>query len=185
MMKRFMSAATLAALLTTMSAPAFAHSEMTSSSPKDGETVTKQLDEISLSFGGKIEKGSSIEVTEKDGQKIAIEKIDINNETLTATFEQPLENNEYTVDWDVISGDGHPLDGDFSFTVDAPEVEATTTEEKTTEEKAAEKQETTKETTTKEKSEDVTSPSMGMLISVFGGIIVIVAAGLFFLFRKK
>lgn len=181
MMKRFMSAATLAALLTTMSAPAFAHSEMTSSSPKDGETVTKQLDEISLSFGGKIEKGSSIEVTEKDGQKIAIEKIDINNETLTATFEQPLENNEYTVDWDVISGDGHPLDGDFSFTVDAPEVEATTTEEKTTEEKAAEKQ----ETTTKEKSEDVTSPSKGMLISVFGGIIVIVAAGLFFLFRKK
>ncbi|WP_010304345.1 copper resistance CopC family protein [Kurthia senegalensis] len=183
-MKRFISAAALAALLTTMGTPAFAHSEMSSSSPKDGETVTTQLDEISLSFAGKIEKGSSIEVTEKDGKKVAIEKIDINKEKLTATFEEPLENNEYTVDWDVISGDGHPLEGNYSFTVNAPEEVKTTTEEKTAE-KQTEKQEQVKETPKKDTSEDVTSPSTGMLISVFGGIIILIAAGMFFLFRKK
>jgi copper resistance protein C len=194
MMKRLIPVATATFLTTAISMPAFAHSELQSATPGDGETITEATDHVTLTFGGKIEDGSDIDVTDAAGETIDPKALKIDNNKMTVTFDEPLDNSTYKVNWDIISGDGHTLMGEYSFTVDAPVEE---TAEEATEEKtdtAVEKEETAeKEDTTKveekeeatDSSDDVTGPSTGMLAAVFGGLIVVIGGGLFFLLRKK
>lgn len=197
MMKRLIPVAAATFLTTAISMPAFAHSELQSATPGDGETITEATDQVTLTFGGKIEEGSDIEVTDAAGEKVNQENVDINDNKMTVTFDEPLENSTYKVDWDIISGDGHTLMGEYSFTVDAP-VEETADDEATEvaddQEKTTEKEDTAEqadEQTTEEKedvtdnSDDVTGPSTSMLAAVFGGLIVVIGGGLFFLLRKK
>ena len=40
-----------------------------------------------------------------------------------ATFLQPLENGDYKVEWNIIGADGHPIEGEFSFSVNVPVTE--------------------------------------------------------------
>lgn len=179
-MKRFMPVAAAAIVTTAMSLPAFAHSELTGSNPTDGQTVTKAPDEVSITFSGKIEKGSDITVTDSQGKEVESNDLTIDNTEMTASFDEPLENDEYKVDWNVLSADGHPVEGTYSFSVDAKEVKEAET---TTEEKVETKEkEEAPATATKE---EVTGPSAGMLAAVFGGLVVVIGGGLFFLLRKK
>lgn len=179
MMKRFIPVATAAIVTTTMSLPAFAHSELTDSTPTDGAVVKEQLDEVSITFSGKIEKGSDITVTDSEGDKMDAKELTIDNTKMTVTFDEPLDNDTYNVDWNVLSGDGHPVEGTYSFSVDAKEV----AEEK--EDVVEEKVEKEADTPKADTSDEVTSPSMGMLAAVFGGLVVVIGGGLFFLLRKK
>lgn len=200
MMKRLIPVATAAFLTTAISTPAFAHSELQSATPGDGETVTEPTDHVTLTFGGKIEDGSHIEVIDAAGEKVEQESLNIDNNEMTVTFDEPLENSTYKVDWDIISGDGHTLMGEYSFTVDAPveeEKEEATDKEQTEEaddkaseqensaEKADEQTTEEKEEATEDANDEVTGPSTGMLAAVFGGLIVVIGGGLFFLLRKK
>lgn len=196
MMKRLIPVATATFLTTAISMPAFAHSELQSATPGDGETITETTDHVTLTFGGKIEDGSDIDVTDAAGETIDPKALKIDNNKMTVTFDEPLENSTYKVNWDIISGDGHTLMGEYSFTVDAPVEESAeeATEKEDTEDTAVDKEETTeKEDTTEveEKEEattntdDVTGPSTSMLAAVFGGLIVVIGGGLFFLLRKK
>lgn len=179
MMKRFIPVAAAAIVTTTMSLPAFAHSELTDSTPTDGAVVKEQLDEVSITFSGKIEKGSDITVTDSEGDKMDAKELTIDNTKMTVTFDEPLDNDTYNVDWNVLSGDGHPVEGTYSFSVDAKEV----AEEK--EDVVEEKVEKEADTPKADTSDEVTSPSMGMLAAVFGGLVVVIGGGLFFLLRKK
>lgn len=199
MMKRLIPVATAAFLTTALSTPAFAHSELQSATPGDGETLTETTDKVTLTFGGQVEKGSTIEVTDAAGKTVEQEDLSVEGNQLTATFDEPLENSTYKVDWDIISGDGHTLAGEYSFTVDAPvdetadddaeeaettadEKEDTNTEETAKTDKADDNTTTEQEDTT---ADDVTGPSTSMLAAVFGGLIVVIGGGLFFLLRKK
>lgn len=177
MMKRFMPVAAAAIVTTTMSLPAFAHSELTDSNPTDGQVVKKALDEVSITFSGKIEKGSDITVTDSKGKEVESNDLTIHNTEMTASFDEPLANDDYQVDWNVLSADGHPVEGTYSFSVNAKEVKEEKAAETTTEEKE-EKPATPTE-------EEVTGPSVGMLAAVFGGLVVVIGGGLFFLLRKK
>lgn len=183
MMKRFMPVAAAAIVTTTMSLPAFAHSELTDSNPTDGQVVKKALDEVSITFSGKIEKGSDITVTDSKGKEVESTDLTIHNTEMTASFDEPLANDDYQVDWNVLSADGHPVEGTYSFSVDAKEVKEEKAAETTTEEKVETKEKEEKPATTTE--EEVTGPSVGMLAAVFGGLVVVIGGGLFFLLRKK
>lgn len=183
MMKRFMPVAAAAIVTTTMSLPAFAHSELTGSNPTDGQVVKKALDEVSITFSGKIEKGSDITVTDSQGKEVESNDLTIDNTEMTASFDEPLENDDYKVDWNVLSADGHPVEGTYSFSVDAKEVKEEKAAETTTEEKVETKEKEEKPATTTK--EEVTGPSVGMLAAVFGGLVVVIGGGLFFLLRKK
>ena len=182
-MKRFMPVAAAAIVTTTMSLPAFAHSELTDSNPTDGQVVKKALDEVSITFSGKIEKGSDITVTDSKGKEVESNDLTIHNTEMTASFDKPLANDDYQVDWNVLSADGHPVEGTYSFSVDAKEVKEEKAAETTTEEKVETKEKEEKPATTTE--EEVTGPSVGMLAAVFGGLVVVIGGGLFFLLRKK
>lgn len=209
-MKRLFTAAIIILLMTCFSTSAFAHSHIQGSNPADGDVVTEQLSEVVIEFDGGIEEGSFIELTTAEGEAVDVQDIVIGEGTLTGTLAEPLANDDYQVNWSIISADGHPLEGEFTFTVDAevsePAEEETeepaeteTAEDEGTEEPAetetAEEEEaeesaeteTAEEEQATESAEQVNdeedSSSMTVIIIVVLAIIVIV--GLFLLLKRK
>ena len=110
----------LAALILAVSFSALrvdAHTHLLSTNPSNGAEVTTELSSISLTYGGQILEGSFFEITSSEGQNIEVESFTVEERVLTGSFAKPLDNDSYTVAWTSISEDGHPLKGEFSFTV--------------------------------------------------------------------
>lgn len=172
----------------TMSTSAFAHTHISSSTPENGQTITDELQEITLTFEGKIEQGSTFSISNTEGQTIDVENISIDGEKMIGTFANPLENGEYLVNWDIIGADGHPINGEFSFTVNVAESETpTATTNETTD------QSTQQETTVKTEGQSSTEPavetesnqSQSYLIPVIIILLLVVIVGVFFGLRRK
>jgi len=111
------------ALLFVFTNTALAHTGLETSSPENGGFVTEELREIALTFEGKIEQGGTLEISDSNGQSFAVDDIIIENTQMTATLPNALVNGDYTVVWNIIGADGHPIQGDFSFTVLVPGLE--------------------------------------------------------------
>lgn len=105
-------------LLATTWSTAFAHTHIASSTPADGDVVTTPLQEITLTFEGKLEAGSTFTL-KQDGQEVAVTTT-LNDAVLTGTTAEPLANGAYDLHWNIIGADGHIIEGDIAFTVDAP-----------------------------------------------------------------
>ncbi|MEW9500923.1 copper resistance CopC family protein [Jeotgalibacillus marinus] len=103
--------------------PAYAHTGLDESTPADGETVTEAIEEISLQFNTVIEESSNIEIIRENGQVVETKTIEIDQNTLTAHFLDPLSNGTYDVAWDIIGEDGHQIQDVYSFTVEDPDQE--------------------------------------------------------------
>jgi len=108
------------ALLFVFTNNALAHTGLETSSPENGGFVTEELREITLTFEGKIEQGGTLEISDSNGQSFAVDDIIIENTQMTATLPNALVNGDYTVVWNIIGADGHPIQGDFTFTVLVP-----------------------------------------------------------------
>lgn len=57
-----------------------------------------------------------------NGELIEISEIVVGEKQLVGKLANPLPNDEYKVDWAIISTDGHPLTGNYTFTVNIDEV---------------------------------------------------------------
>jgi methionine-rich copper-binding protein CopC len=108
-------------------APAWAHAQMLRSDPADGSTVTAPLREVTLVFNEVIQGDfSTVVITDPDGVRV-------NGGPLRAvdkTVHQPtsaLRSGDYRVVWRVVSADGHPIQGQFRFTVALPSWQEPTT----------------------------------------------------------
>ena len=99
---------------------ALAHTGLETSSPQDGEVIKEELREISLTFETKIEQGSTFELKNSNGNSIVVDEIVLNENKMVGNFSNPLENGEYQVNWNIIGADGHPIEGEFSFSVEVP-----------------------------------------------------------------
>ena len=163
---------------------ALAHTGLEISSPEDGEIITEELREISLTFEGKVEQSSTFELNDSNGQSIPIEEISIEETQMTGTFPSALENGDYTVVWNIIGADGHPIAGEFSFTVDVP-VSETPVEN----EDEANSQDVNQEETPIENVEDTKTNEQSQLPSYLIPVIVIVIiaiiVGIFVGLRRK
>ena len=184
MLKHIVTAVVTVVLAMSLSNSAFAHSHFGESNPADGEVITEPLHEIVLEFDGKIEQGSYIDVTTTSGQVIELQETIIGEGTLTGTVAEPLPNDEYQVNWSIISVDGHPLEGDFSFTVNAPISESG---EKVTEEapettNAVEEPTEMQESASTDEEEKESSSTTVILIVL---VVILVAGGFFLLTRRK
>ncbi|MBD8035875.1 MULTISPECIES: copper resistance CopC family protein [Solibacillus] len=102
---------------------AAAHTYLDTTKPENGEVVVEPLQSISLTYAGKIEQGSTFKVITANGEQMETSNMTLVDGVLTGSFDNPLPNGDYTVQWNSISEDGHPLSGEFSFTVNAPETE--------------------------------------------------------------
>lgn len=118
-MKRIVLAVTFFISL-LISTSVSAHSTLESSSPSDGETVQEQLMEITMQYNTSIDPMSTFTLTETSGKEVSVETT-VNDNVLSGTIDRPLANGEYTVEWNIIGADGHPITGTYAFTVDLPD----------------------------------------------------------------
>ncbi|GGF26998.1 copper resistance CopC family protein [Subtercola lobariae] len=118
-------------------APALAHDTVVSSSPYNGEVVTKPIDTVTVSFSDALmalgagsatagtagspstsassPAGFAIQVTDADGGHHESGCVTVDGSGATTSVALG-EAGEYDVTWRVVSDDGHPISGTYSFT---------------------------------------------------------------------
>jgi methionine-rich copper-binding protein CopC len=101
-------------------APAWAHTELSGTSPVALATVTSPISEVTLTFTGAVRAdGSSVEVAGADGQVYSDAALSVLNFVVHQPV-APLRSGQYRVEWRVVAGDGHPMTGEFMFEVALP-----------------------------------------------------------------
>ena len=118
------------AMLLVPASPAHAHDELIGSSPSADSTVEGVPAQLTLTFSGAIAAdagASEVAVTDAAGTSLIDGAPTAQDNVLT----QPLTgeaSGEITVLWKVVSSDGHPISGQFTFTAtSAPTPTPTTT----------------------------------------------------------
>lgn len=112
--------------------------------------------------------------------------MDLVDGVLKGTFDSPLPNDDYTVEWNSISSDGHPLSGKFSFTVDAPVAEEPV-EEKVTEEneEQVEVNETVENNAAETTAADEEESSNNTLLYIVGALLLLIIIVSIFTIAKR
>ena len=160
---------------------ALAHTGLESSSPQNGDVINEELQQITLTFEGKVEQGSTFELQNSTGESISVENISLSENQIVGNFSNPLENGEYQVNWNIIGADGHPIEGEFSFSVDVPVTEAPAEEQVKTQE------ETQPQPKVEAKDEQIQQNKMPSYVipTIIGILIVIVAGGFLLMMKRK
>ncbi|MFE5559307.1 copper resistance CopC/CopD family protein [Streptomyces sp. NPDC056544] len=117
--------ATLLAALFTAAAPATAHAALTASDPKDGAVVATAPAQVTLSFSEQVAMGDdSIRVLDPQGKRVDTGELrDMcsgNTIRYGTALHAGLPNGTYTVAWQAVSADSHPISGAFTFSIGAP-----------------------------------------------------------------
>lgn len=100
--------------------PASAHSRLLRTDPAGGTTVTRPISELTLTFN-EVVRGdfTTVVVTGPDDLGYGDGKVEV-IDTVVHQKTQPLRSGSYRVAWRAISIDGHPVEGQFQFTVALP-----------------------------------------------------------------
>ena len=164
---------------------ALAHTGLESSSPQNGDVINEEFQQITLTFEGKVEQGSKFELQNSTGESIPIENIALSENEIIGNFSNPLENGEYLVNWKIIGADGHPIEGEFSFSVDVPVTEAPVKEQVETQvqPKVKEKEVDTVNEAKDKQIQQSTMPSY--VIPTIIGILMVIVVGSFLLILKR
>lgn len=121
-MTRKTFAASLLGALLTLAWPlaASAHTHLEKSDPADKAALATAPQSVQLWFSEKVAaEWSKIVVTDSAGQRVDQEKVAADEaapEHIRVDL-KPLTPGTYQVNWNVISGDGHRVKGNFSFSV--------------------------------------------------------------------
>ncbi|MEV0602328.1 copper resistance protein CopC [Streptomyces sp. NPDC050315] len=118
-------AAALLGVLLGGAAPASAHAALTGSTPAQGAVLQKAPAQVSLSFSEGVSMGDdSIRVLDPKGKRVDRGKLlDLcSGSTVKYGTGLPpgLPDGTYTVAWQAVSADSHPVSGAFTFSVGAP-----------------------------------------------------------------
>ncbi|MEW1772829.1 copper resistance protein CopC [Streptomyces sp. NPDC086777] len=102
--------------------PASAHAALTGSDPAQGVVVPKAPDQVSLTFSENVStNNNSIRVLDPKGKRVDLAKpSNLTGTTYGVQLKSGLGNGTYTVAWQVVSADSHPVAGAFTFSVGAP-----------------------------------------------------------------
>ncbi|WP_243226057.1 copper resistance CopC family protein [Microbacterium sp. CIAB417] len=152
------AAALLTALLVLVpTGRAAAHDELVSSDPAPGSTVETLPEELTLTFSAALiasEGGTAVVVTDAEGNDVADGAPEIDGAVVIQKLSPDAAiAGEYTVLWQVVSSDGHPTDGEFTFTVASGSTPTTTPST------APAPEETATEATTTASPEATTTPA--------------------------
>ncbi|MFD6228990.1 copper resistance protein CopC [Streptomyces sp. NPDC060232] len=117
--------AALLATLFTAASPATAHAALTASDPADGAVVATAPAQVTLSFSEQVAMGDdSIRVLDPQGRRADTgEMRDMcsgNTVRYGTALHSGLPNGTYTVAWQAVSADSHPISGAFTFSIGAP-----------------------------------------------------------------
>ena len=108
-------------------APASAHTSLVSATPESGAILSEVPAEVRLKFNESLllidsKNPNRIEVINVVGQVVSGMTIVEGPEIYTALDLSFEPSGEYTVKYRVVSADGHPVEGEYQFTVASPEV---------------------------------------------------------------
>ena len=169
-------AATLLTAFLVVFAPlsASAHDALISSSPEADGTVETLPAELTLTFSNKLidgEGATEVVVTDAAGTAVSTGPATVNGAVVTQPLVQQAAAGAYHVVWKIVSSDGHPASGKYSFTVSTSTVVETPSAEPTEEAGAA-------PGTTAPSTAPADAPAEGdavgpWLLAIVGGLIVI------------
>ncbi|MBM7632237.1 copper resistance CopC family protein [Geomicrobium sediminis] len=187
----------LAGLLVVMGSAAmatttYAHSYVDESIPADGETVEEPVETLTLHFDAGIEPATTVTITDQDGEEFAVQEENVEGDDFIVELEESLPSGDYNVFWQALGADGHGTEGEFNFTVDAPEEEVVEEEEVTEEdatdedaiEEAVEEDDGAEENVSETADEDTSDNNTGLIVGIVAGIVVL-GAVVFLISRRN
>ncbi|MFD3416929.1 copper resistance CopC/CopD family protein [Streptomyces decoyicus] len=106
-------------------APASAHAALTGSTPAQGSVVDQAPEQVTLTFSEGVAMGdNSIRVLDPQGKRVDRGKLrNLCSDSIVkygAGLPPGLRDGTYTVTWQAVSADSHPVAGAFTFSVGAP-----------------------------------------------------------------
>ncbi|MGV9882512.1 copper resistance CopC/CopD family protein [Streptomyces sp. NPDC003006] len=103
-------------------APASAHAALTGSDPKQGAVVDKAPAQVKLTFSEKVAMSDgSVRVLDPSGKRADTNKTtDLGANTYGVKLRPGLPDGTFTVAYQVVSADSHPVAGAFTFSIGAP-----------------------------------------------------------------
>ncbi len=114
-----------AALTLAPAAPAAAHSKLSASTPANGARLTATPSALAFTFDQTLQPvpgWDAVLVTGPDGNRHPARSARIEGDTLHATCDRLGTAGVYTISYRVISGDGHPIAGHITITLDRPDL---------------------------------------------------------------
>ena len=97
------------------SGPADAHASLVSTNPADGSRIATAPATVELTFSEDVGSGF-VAVTAPDGTKVKTSQAHISGAQVHADLAASDQRGRYTVAYRVVSDDGHPVSGTFTFT---------------------------------------------------------------------
>jgi copper transport protein len=109
-------------LLLAGAGPASAHAALTGSDPQQGVVVDKAPTQVSLTFSEKVAMSDdSLRVLDPKGKRVDTGKpSEVSGTTYAVQLHSGLPDGTYTVTYQVVSEDSHPVAGAYTFSVGAP-----------------------------------------------------------------
>ncbi|WP_053746057.1 copper resistance CopC/CopD family protein [Streptomyces sp. NRRL WC-3618] len=129
----FLAAA--AALLAGLAgaAPASAHAALTGSAPQQGVVVDKAPTQVTLTFSEKVAlSDGAFRVLDPQGKRVDTGKAtELSGTTYGVPLHAGLPDGTFTVAYQVVSADSHPVAGAFTFSIGAPSVTSVSVSDQT------------------------------------------------------
>jgi len=126
-----LAATLLTTLLVVFSAsPALAHDTLLESSPGADASVQTLPEELTLTFSADVITGdgaTAVVVTDAEGEPVSDGEPEVEGAVVTQPLTSEGDAGVYDVVWKVVSSDGHPISGEFSFTVETSTASEPTT----------------------------------------------------------
>lgn len=106
-----------------VAAPAAAHDALSDSSPTADQVIDQRLTSVTLTFNDVplegFDEGTIISVLDPSGTEVSEGTVSIDGTALTKAV-TPSMPGAYRVIWRTVSGDGHPISGEYSFQYTVP-----------------------------------------------------------------
>lgn len=181
---------------------AHAHDTLIATDPEDGATLETSPEQLTLTFSADIlDVSPVVRISDEDGEMLTEITPRVEGPDAIAEIDEPLPAGTHTVQWRVVSSDGHPIEGTFTVTVEqdaAPEEGADEDEQQAsdgggeqTEDPSPISEETEAEEAedsapaTAESEDDSGGSTLPLLLGVIGVAVVGVAIAAFFALRRK
>lgn len=97
--------------------PASAHAALVGSDPEDGTTLASSPTSITLEFNENVAQRAFVAVTAPDGTQVPVSTVSATDNTVTAKIAVGDQKGRYSASYRVVSADGHPVTGTFTYTV--------------------------------------------------------------------
>ncbi|HQY32968.1 copper resistance CopC family protein [Actinotalea sp.] len=110
----------LAALCLLTATTAAAHDQLVGSDPPADAVVTTPPAAVTLTFSAELIDISATVLADGPAGALEVGPPTVAGTQVTAALPADLPGGAYVVTWRVVSGDGHPIQGSFGFTIDAP-----------------------------------------------------------------